>query len=642
MNIRDLSYTLSKAAASSYSKWGWVAVFVPTTMERALKRLQREIDTDDLAEDGAEKEPHVTIAYGLSDNVDKNRLKLTFALSTPVTFRVEDVSAFTDNPKYDVLKYRVKSGELSYLRRRVREDFGIPGTTYRYNPHVTIAYVKKGKAEKYLKKFKQLVGRSYTTTSAVYNPKGYGKRYRISIGRGQFAYMHKEAEHADDAAPEGKCWRVLWADGRAQVCFRNKSHAQEFWDSGHGHSWFEGVQNGPKLVDRKKGWRVGNTPRKFKCSGKNWGDEQCPRCKKEGKPFKRKKMEKQAYDVKARTDLARDEVTKLIQKLEKRTGRDFGDTPVRAGRSSITADMLNYYIPKNLKEVPSRLVRPVTTVATMGAAPSVALLNALIMKWIAVTGKNAAYTPSFSRVGTGDKPPYDLLAHELGHYIDFEHGEAPYSRSKLQRFGPMAMFSKPKELAYMTPMLAAELNATMFAHGAMTEKEWKKSMLPAALSSYLMHHAKNRPRSLIRDLYAERGTDRFGPDDWKEYYAKFRGAADHKTAKEYLDKAILVAGHTGAKTKMDRKGRVTRSEPDYKFDIGKEYKATTTGTAAAPIVELSRKLVEDHASGLKKKASDQQLDLARHWLHGFRDKCLEKGVDPVVAMDLNTAGNEVN
>ena len=197
-----ISEVLEKAA-SSYSKWGWVAVFVPTTMERALKRLQREIDTDDLADDGVEKEPHVTIAYGLDDNVDVNRLKLTFALSTPVTFRVEDVSAFTDNPKYDVLKYRVKSGELSYLRRRVREDFGIPGTTYRYNPHVTIAYVKKGKAGKYLKKFKQLVNRSYTTTNAVYDPKGFGKRYRIMIGRGQFAYMHKEAAMKKAALPEG-------------------------------------------------------------------------------------------------------------------------------------------------------------------------------------------------------------------------------------------------------------------------------------------------------------------------------------------------------------------------------------------------------------------------------------------------------
>lgn len=318
MNTRDLSYTLSKAA-SSHSKWGWVAVYVPTTMERALKRLHREIDPDDLYDApgfGIDKEPHCTIAYGLGPDVDPKRLKLTFALATPVTFRVEDVSTF-ENPKYTVLKYRVKSGELTYLRRRIREDFSMPGNTFRYNPHVCIAYLKKGAdVEKYKKKFAELVGRSYTTTNAVYDPKGFGKKYSIRIGRGQFAYMQKAAsikedltgdepdrrtakEHAqskDDAAPEGKCWRVLWADGRAQICFRRKKHAQAFWDSGNGHAWFEGVQNGPKLVPRKKGWRVGNTPRKFKCSGKNWGDEQCPRCKKEGKPFKKATLKKKASD----------------------------------------------------------------------------------------------------------------------------------------------------------------------------------------------------------------------------------------------------------------------------------------------------------------------------------------------------------
>jgi 2'-5' RNA ligase len=512
MNAADLSL-LIKEASRNKSDWGWVAVNAPTTLSRALRRLQNEIDNDDIYDEpgfGIEKDHHCTIAYGLGDNVQPNRMKLTFALSTPVTFRVEDVSTF-DQDDHVVLKYAVKSGEISYLRRRVREDFGLPGNTYpRYNPHITIAYLKKGAdIDKYKKKFSELVGRSYTSTKAVYDPKGWGKPWEITIGRDRDADMKKAAEEdiplslltavpadslesvlkhgvlsqkamldnedaliqfikqrakdmpeedwdeeaekehilkalkedkhavkgpsafftdpdpekvsdprhyinrfntkklkidleklledepdtkimgvelkpwpedqeeepegrqreltvedikeliargpedlwkdyyhgddenpyryyaahvphaivmtpsgkidpkylslvedlvedkeagykeskqeaaeAEDTAPEGKCWRVLWADGRAHQCFRRKSHAQEFWDSGVGHAWFDGVENGPSLVKRKKGWRVRNTAGKFKCSGKDWDDVQCPRCKKEGKPFKKKKVKK--------------------------------------------------------------------------------------------------------------------------------------------------------------------------------------------------------------------------------------------------------------------------------------------------------------------------------------------------------------
>jgi len=81
-----------------------------------------------------------------------------------------------------------------------------------------------------------------------------------------------------EEAPDGKCWAVHWADHRAIVCFRKKSHAQTFYDSGKGHSWFEEVYDGPKLIDNRrlgkngqvlKGqkYKIRNTSTTFKCSG---------------------------------------------------------------------------------------------------------------------------------------------------------------------------------------------------------------------------------------------------------------------------------------------------------------------------------------------------------------------------------------
>lgn len=101
-----------------------------------------------------------------------------------------------------------------------------------------------------------------------------------AAGVGLGGHMRKLAAEELDEAPEGWCWGVRWADGRALICFRKKSQAQAFFDSGQGHNWFEAVGDGPKLLDnRRKGkngqilkgqnWSVRNKATTFKCSGKD-------------------------------------------------------------------------------------------------------------------------------------------------------------------------------------------------------------------------------------------------------------------------------------------------------------------------------------------------------------------------------------
>jgi len=41
----------------------------------------------------------------------------------------------------------------------------------------------------------------------------------------------KAASKETEVAPEGKCWKVRWAEGRAMLCFRRRAHAQKFSDS---------------------------------------------------------------------------------------------------------------------------------------------------------------------------------------------------------------------------------------------------------------------------------------------------------------------------------------------------------------------------------------------------------------------------
>ena len=82
--------------------------------------------------------------------------------------------------------------------------------------------------------------------------------------------LDKIAIKHPDVAPEGKCWAVRWAGGRAIQCFRHKEHAQAWHDSGLGHYWFEVVSGMPKLIEVKKGWRVQTKKQKpFKCTDKD-------------------------------------------------------------------------------------------------------------------------------------------------------------------------------------------------------------------------------------------------------------------------------------------------------------------------------------------------------------------------------------
>ena len=62
-----------------------------------------------------------------------------------------DISKF-ECEKFDVLKCAVKSKALKDTNKEIVDKFETHSEYKDYNPHVTIAYMKKGMADKYLKK----------------------------------------------------------------------------------------------------------------------------------------------------------------------------------------------------------------------------------------------------------------------------------------------------------------------------------------------------------------------------------------------------------------------------------------------------------------------------------------------------------
>jgi len=97
---------------------------------------------------GRETETHVTILYGLNTNDIKDIKKvLKDEKLKPVTLELKETSIF-ECEKFDVVKFTVKSEDLVKLNKIISKC-DHDKLHSEYNPHCTLAYVKKGTGKKY-------------------------------------------------------------------------------------------------------------------------------------------------------------------------------------------------------------------------------------------------------------------------------------------------------------------------------------------------------------------------------------------------------------------------------------------------------------------------------------------------------------
>lgn len=153
------NYSLSKLLNEADRKLKYGCLMVSLDIKKSdWKGLQGLIDDSDLydSEEGFGREdfPHVTILYGLHDTVpDSDIEKEVKQIKTP-NIKFGKASSFS-NEKYDVLKFDIDSSGLHKMNKKFSE---FPNTTDypEYHPHTTIAYLKPGLAEKYIKKINGL------------------------------------------------------------------------------------------------------------------------------------------------------------------------------------------------------------------------------------------------------------------------------------------------------------------------------------------------------------------------------------------------------------------------------------------------------------------------------------------------------
>jgi 2'-5' RNA ligase len=118
--------------------------------DQIIKWGQDHISDEDLYDPpndflhGREDEIHVTILYGIHSSSCDEVYEL---LSTHYPFEVKlgQVSLFTTDKSFDVVKIEADSPSLFYLNRLLRNNVECTQMYKSYSPHVTIAYTDKNR-----------------------------------------------------------------------------------------------------------------------------------------------------------------------------------------------------------------------------------------------------------------------------------------------------------------------------------------------------------------------------------------------------------------------------------------------------------------------------------------------------------------
>jgi 2'-5' RNA ligase len=145
-----------------------------------MQNLGRRIKSGDLARDGVEVTPHITVKYGLHTD-DPEEIRALLESEKPIKVRLGKTSLF-ENDEHDVVKVDVDSEDLHRLNAKLKQ---LPNTEThpKYQPHATVAYVKPGLGKKY-KDLTDLDGQEVLVDKIVFSMKN-GRQIPIPLGGGE-------------------------------------------------------------------------------------------------------------------------------------------------------------------------------------------------------------------------------------------------------------------------------------------------------------------------------------------------------------------------------------------------------------------------------------------------------------------------
>ena len=146
INLREM---LSENRSQISTRRGCLMAMVPKETSNTILQFTKQlINEDDLYlegnEYGLETEGHVTIRYGYLKDLNELEIRQLLKGQKPFMMEIFGLDKFTNDPKYDVAMFKVSSPVLKRLNELSSKHLNEDNYT-EYTPHLTLAYVQKGK-----------------------------------------------------------------------------------------------------------------------------------------------------------------------------------------------------------------------------------------------------------------------------------------------------------------------------------------------------------------------------------------------------------------------------------------------------------------------------------------------------------------
>lgn len=138
----SMSFSLFKLSTTQFDLGRGIA--------ETIRAAAMKIPDSELAQDGRETEPHLTVKYGLHTS-NANEVRGVLADQEPVQVILGKVSVFpaAGDHLFDVVKVEADSPQLQALNQKIAAALPHTDSYPAYQPHITLAYVKPGEGAKY-------------------------------------------------------------------------------------------------------------------------------------------------------------------------------------------------------------------------------------------------------------------------------------------------------------------------------------------------------------------------------------------------------------------------------------------------------------------------------------------------------------
>ena len=131
---------------------GWLAVRLSSKEKKKIQEWSNKNITEDMLckeEGGRELDTHITVVYGICAK-DTDIIKSIFKnKKTKIKATLKNIGFFKPDKNYEPLIIKVESKDLEKLNEEISNILHIESTHDEYKPHCTIAYIKKGEANKF-------------------------------------------------------------------------------------------------------------------------------------------------------------------------------------------------------------------------------------------------------------------------------------------------------------------------------------------------------------------------------------------------------------------------------------------------------------------------------------------------------------